>query len=48
MPDATALTVAKNIVDFMFTHGLSDQIHTDKGTNSQSDLLQHVYDLLDK
>ena len=47
MPDATAQTVAHFIVDFMLTYGISDQIITDQGTNFQSELLQHVYDLLD-
>jgi hypothetical protein len=47
MPDATEITVANNIVNFMLTYGISDQIHTDQGSNFQSDLLQHIYDLLD-
>jgi hypothetical protein len=47
MPDATVITVATNIVDFMLTYGISDQIHTDQGTNFQSELLQHIYDFLD-
>jgi hypothetical protein len=43
MPDATAITVANKIVNFLLTYGISDQIHTDQGTNFQSDLLQHIY-----
>ena len=46
MPDAIASTVATKIVDFMLSHGISDHILSDQGANFQSDLIQHVYDLL--
>ena len=47
MPDATAKTVANCLIDTMLKYGFADQIITDQGTNYQSELLQHMYDLLD-
>ena len=47
MPNATAETVAKRLVQTMLRFGIPNQILTDQGKNFQSELLQHVYDLLD-
>ena len=47
MKDATAETVAKCLIKTILKYGIPDQILTDQGTNFQSEMLQHVYDILD-
>ena len=47
MKDATAETVARCLIKTILKYGIPDQILTDQGTNFQSEILQHVYDILD-
>ena len=47
MKDATAETVARCLIKTILKYGIPDQILTDQRTNFQSEMLQHVYDILD-
>ena len=45
--DSNDLYEKFDILNEMLKYGFADQIITDQGTNYQSELLQHMYDLLD-
>ena len=42
-----ALNVAKSLLKFVSRHGIPDQILSDRGTNYQSEIIEHLFDLLD-
>ena len=42
-----ALNVAKSLLKFVSRHGIPEQILSDRGTNYQSEIIEHLCDLLD-